>query len=221
MTTPFAPPPDKSPDRITPPKSIEPDQATWKPPVGSSFESYVQKGTAPLTPGTSAGPSPPSPMDVSRTANFQTPTAPPSLDSLIAQSRAAQDGLGTVQQQLTTPNLRLKRSQLHLLRNKLVDAQSYSRSAAAKLGVETSPMQMPTGGGPIDRFLAYVNDGQNQFVAMQKKLDEMSQSGQQLNAGDMMLLQSKMSIAQQEIEYSSVLLSRVISSITTIMGIQL
>ena len=37
----------------------------------------------------------------------------------------------------------------------------------------------------------------------------------------MLLLQAKMNLAQQEIEYSSTLLSKVMSSITTLMGIQL
>jgi len=158
-------------------------------------------------------------MEITRPSTMQ--TAGPSIDTLLAQAKVAQDSLGTVQQQLNTPNLKLKRSQAHLLKNKLTDAQTYTRSVAAKLGVEAPPMQTPTGSGVLERFLGYVGDGQDQMAAVQNKLQEMASSNQQLNAADMMLVQAKMNIAQQEIEFSSTLLSKVISSITTVMGIQL
>jgi hypothetical protein len=145
----------------------------------------------------------------------------PSVPSLMAQAQTVQDTLGVVHKQLQTPNLQLKRSQAHLVRNKLTDAREYGRAAAAKLGVETPPMKAPDEPGTLSRFLAYVNDGQDQFTAIQAKLQKMAASGEQISPGDMMLLQTKMSLAQQEIEYSSTLLSRITSSITTIMGIQL
>jgi hypothetical protein len=145
----------------------------------------------------------------------------PTVGSLITQAKSAQDTLGTVGEQLNTPNLKFKRAQSHLLRNKLTDASNYSRAAAEKLGLDTDPIQMPTDGGPVGRFLAYVNDGQEQFLAIQKKLNELSKDPEHINPATMMFLQSKMGLAQQEIEYSSTLLGKVISSITTIMGIQL
>jgi len=145
----------------------------------------------------------------------------PTQTSLITQAQTAQDSLGTVHKQLQTPNLQLKRSQTHLLRNKLGDMRDYSRQAAEKLGVETPPMKPPDQPGAVARFFTYINDGQDQFAAIQAKLQEMSSSGEQLNTGDMLMLQTKMALAQQEIEYSSTLLSRITSSIQTIMGIQL
>jgi hypothetical protein len=107
------------------------------------------------------------------------------------------------------------------MRNKLTDARDYTQAAATKLGLDSLPMSTPDAPGVVARFLSYINDGQNQFAAIQAKLNEMATSGQQMNPGDMMVLQSKMALAQQEIEYSSVLLSRITSSITTIMSIQL
>ena len=216
MTAPSSPLPDQSPDKITPSKSLEPDQAIRQSQSGTSFESHMQKGTPPQ--GTPQAAGSPNPMQIARPSNMQMGT--PSMDSLTMQAKTAQDSLGTVEQQIKTPNLKLKRSQAHLLKNKLTDAQEYSRAAAAKLGVETPPMKPPSG-GMLDRFLGYINDGQDQFVAIQSKLAEMSASGKQLDAGDMMLMQAKMNVAQQEVEYSSTLLSKVISSITTIMNIQL
>lgn len=214
MTTPpVTPPPDESPGKIAPAKSLESDQAIRQPPAGTSFESHMQRGTT-----ATQGPNAPNPMELNRAG-----TAPgtPTMNTLIDQSKVAQDALGTVHEQLNTPNLKLKRSQAHLLKNKLTDARDYSRAAAAKLGVET-PMEQPSGGsGALDRFLLYAGDGQNQLLAVQKKLEEMSATGQQLNAADMLIIQSKMGLAQQEIEYSSTLLSKVMSSVTTIMNIQL
>jgi hypothetical protein len=143
------------------------------------------------------------------------------MNTLQAQAKMGQDTLGTVGQQLQTPNLKLRRSQSHLLRNKLTDANTHINAAAGKLGLDAPEMKFPQGAGAMERFLGYINAGQDQFDAVQKKLQEMSSSGQQLSPGDMMLIQSKMAVAQQEIEYSSTLLSKVIQSLTQIMGIQL
>lgn len=158
-------------------------------------------------------------MELARPVSMQ--TAGPSVPSLLAQAQTAQDTLGTVHKQLETPNLQLKRSQAHLVRNKLSDAREYGRTAAAKLGVETPPMKPRDEPGVVSRFLAYVNDGQDQFNAIQTKLQQMAATGEEISPGDMMLIQTKMALAQQEIEYSSTLLSRITSSITTIMQIQL
>lgn len=215
MTVPETPSPDKSPDRITPSKAMEADQAIRQPPSGQGFQSYMQEGGPSKTAETPAGPTP---MDISRS---MAQTGAPTTQTLIAQAKTVQDTLGTVQKQLQTPNLQMKRSQAHLLRNKLNDAREYGRTAAAKLGVETPPMQAPDKPGLIARFLAYLNDGQDQFAAVQDKLQEMTKSGEQINPADMMLVQSKLALAQQEIEYSSTILSKITSSITTIMSVQL
>lgn len=217
MTIPETPSPDKSPDRITGAKPLEADQAIRQSSKGTGFESYMQQGSAPK--GTTETPGALTPMDITRPSNMR--MEGPTTNSLLAQAKVARDSLGTVEGQLNTPNLKFKRSQAHLLKNKLTDAQTYSRTAAAKLGVETPPMKPPAGSSPLDRFLSYVGDGQDQFLAIQKKLQDMAAAGKPIHPADMMLVQSKMALAQQEIEYSSTLLSKVISSITTIMGIQL
>lgn len=208
------PPPDRRLDNIAPPKPLGSESTMPQP--GQSFQSYVERGAAP---GSVPGSEAPTPIDLSRTTSLQVST--PTVPSLLAQARAAQDTLGRVQKQLQTPNLQLKRSQAHLMRNKLTDARDYTQAAATKLGLDSLPMSTPDAPGVVARFLSYINDGQNQFAAIQAKLNEMATSGQQMNPGDMMVLQSKMALAQQEIEYSSVLLSRITSSITTIMSIQL
>lgn len=218
MTIPTTPPPDKSPDKISPGKAMEPVEKSAVSQQPAGFQTYME-GPSKAPPGTGGAPSGPSPMDLSRGAATQSGT--PTFNSLQNQAKTMQDSLGNVGQQLNEPNLKLKRSQSHLLRNKLSDANGYIRTAGEKLGVDASPMKMPQGATGVDRFLAYVNDGQDQLLAVQQKLKDMSASGAEINPGDMMMVQVKMGLAQQEIEYSSTLLGKVIDSIKTIMNIQL
>ena len=209
------PPPDKSPDRITPGQSPEPiGQPNLPKQAPSGFESYMQPQQSPGAPG---GPS--APMGI--------PQAPPistggvSFDSILAQSKTAQDSLGTVEQQLNDKNLKLKRSQNHLVRQKLGDANDYIRAAGSKLGANMPEQKMPPGMSGISRFIAMINDGQDQLVAVQQQLGSLAAKGEQLNPGEMMAVQVKMGLAQQEIEYTSTLLSKVIQSITQIINTQL
>lgn len=203
-------PPDKSPDRIFGAKPMEPAGATPKEPA--NFQSYMQN--MPHAPTQSA----PATAPLQPTAMA---SAPPTLDAIRAQTHTMQDSLGAVGNQLKTKDLRLRRSQVHLLKNKLTEANSYIRQAASKVGVESPPLTLPSTGGPLDRFIAYVNDGQNQLIEVQKKLNQMSTQGGQLNPAEMLSITVKMNLAQQEIEYSATLLAKVIESIRQIMNIQL
>ncbi len=209
-------PPDKSPDRIFGGKPLEPAGTT--PQAPKEFQSYMQ-GTPNAPRGQAPEAGGPTPMDITRGTAIQ--TAGPSMDTILAQARTAQDTLGTVQRQLNTPNLKLRRSQSHLLKIKLTDAQGYIRQAGGKVGVDSGPMKLPPGATALERFIAYVNDGQDQLIQVQQRLKEMSAKGQQLNAAEMLSVTVKMNLAQQEIEYSSTLLGKVIDSIKQIMNVQL
>lgn len=149
------------------------------------------------------------------------PTAGPSMDSLVSQVSTMQDSMGNLQNQLKTKNLQLSRPQQHLLRNKLSDTSTYLRAANGKLGIETPPMPSPQGGGAIERFINFISDGENQLNAAKQKIMEMKKNGDKMNPADMLLIQVKMNQAQQEIEYSSTLLSKVITSLTQILNTQL
>ena len=52
-------------------------------------------------------------------------------------------------------------------------------------------------------------------------LKKLSASGDSISPGDMMSIQVKMGLAQQEISYTSTLLGKVIQSITQLMNTQL
>jgi hypothetical protein len=212
-------PADHSPDRITPGKALENTDRSTKTGPSADFEAYMQGQSKTGTPGTPLATGGQSLMDVARAQSAQPGT--PSVSTLMNQSKGVQDSLGVVDQQLKTPNLKFKRPQALLLRNKLQDANEHTRSAAAKLGLETPPPPSLAHGSPLDRFISYVNDSQNQMLAVQKKLNDISARGDTLNPADLLTIQVKMNLAQQEIEYSSTLLGKVISSLTQIMNIQL
>lgn len=218
-------PPDKSPDRIAPSKTPEPIGQPNLPKEPTGFDSYMHgagqsKTSMPGTPGEPGGPTTPaSPMAVS-----QGPGVAPtgiSYDSILAQAKTAQDSLGSVESQLNNQNLKLKRSQSHLVRQKLGDANGYIRAAGSKLGAAIPEQKLPSGLTGVTRFLAMVNAGQDQLVAVQKQLQALSAKGLQINPGEMMAVQVKMNLAQQEIEYTSTLLGKVIQSITQIINTQL
>ena len=194
--------PSKSPEQIG--KPISPGGA----PEG--FESLMQgtKGQANVQG--------PSPMQMAAS-----PNAPPTLDSLNAQAKNAKDSLGTIEKQLKDKNLNLKRSQNHLVRQKLTDANSYIRSAGAKMGANLPDEQNYAKFQGGNRFIAMVNDGQNQLFQVQEQLKEMGKKGASVSPADMMAIQVKMGLAQQEIEYTSTLLGKVIQSTTQIMNTQL
>lgn len=220
MTTPSSPLHDKSPDRITESKALETD-LTSKPSTSGNFQSYMngQKAGSFPTQETSA----PTPLSLSSTKPLNASNL--SMDSLIQQAKNAQDGLGIIEEQIHTmknSNGKLKRSQADLLKNKLLDAKDYGRAVGQKINATTPEASKPSqGGGTLERFLSYVGDGQNQFIAVQEKLKELSSSNEPINPADMLVIQSKLSIAQQEIEYASTLLGKVMTSATTIMNIQL
>jgi hypothetical protein len=211
--------PDKSPDRITPSKALETDLTTKQ---SGDFKSFMgQSEMAQKAAGPTQGTAGLSPINLPQQKEG---LGAPTMDSIAKQTRTIQDGLGVIGDQITTAkgsNIKMKRSQSDLLKNKLIDIRDYGQSVREKLGVEAPPQQTAQGSGPFERFLAYLGDGQNQFVAVQKKIGELSSQGGMINPADMMLIQSKLNIAQQEIEYSSTLLSKVVAAITQLMNTQL
>lgn len=214
------PPPDKSPAQISPgkaPEALEKPVPSGQPPTG--FQSYMQEaGPSKAQPSTQAVGGP-TPMDVAKGPAISTSGL--SFDTLLAQTGQTQDSLGTVEKQLNDKNLKLKRSQSHLVKQKLGDASSHIRAAGGKLGLDLPEGQIPPGLTPIARFIAMINAGQDQLEEVQEQLKKMSASGETINAGEMLSVQVKMGLANQEIQYTSTLLGKVIQSITQLMNTQL
>ncbi len=203
------------PERIDPTKGIspgeeqEPDQTQTKP-----FDSYMQGG--PEKTQTSQ----PSPFDIAK--GSVAPTGQPTLETVDAQMKTVSGTLGDINQHLNTKGLKLKRSQNYLLRNKLTDANQNIRTSVQKLGVDPgAPVQIAGRQNPIMRFIALVGDSQNQMQQAQKKVKELSAQGSSVNPAELLTVQIKINKAQQELEYSSVLLSNAVSSVKSLFNVQI
>jgi len=146
----------------------------------------------------------------------------PTFSTIQEQAKTAQSILGDVTNQLQTPKLKLKQSSKYLLKNKLSSAKEHIRSASNKLGAkQTEDTEVPGGAGPIQKYLGLVTDGQKQLQEVQTHLAAIAEKGQDMRPADMLLVQVKLSKAQQEIEYSSLLLSKAVDDLKLMMNIQL
>ena len=225
--------PNPSPlDKLPGTQKIDPTsplgQETGRTPgqAGQSFQSYMDRASTtqiPGAPGSTTPSSAASPFDLAAGGKSHTLATGPTMQSLSTQTTQAHTALGDIANSLNTPNLKLKQSQKYLLNNKLTSANAHLRSANAKLGLEPLPekAEASSDGGPIGKFLSYVTDGQNQLEAAQQQLKSMNNTGESVNPAQLLLVQLKLNKAQQEIEYSSIMLSNAVSDIKMLFGIQL
>lgn len=216
----MAVPPDKSPDRISPGKAPEPfDKPVPSGKTPTGFDSYMQGAGTKAPENAQPPPTGTTPMGVAHGPAISSTGA--SFNSILAQTNQAQDSLGIVGKQLNDKNLKLKRSQSHLVKQKLGDANSHIRAAGSKLGLQLQEGKLPSGVSSLSRFLAMVNDGQDQLAQVQEQLKNMSENGASVNPGEMLSIQVKMGLAQQEIQYTSTLLGKVIQSTVQLLNTQL
>lgn len=200
------------PSKIPPDKSIEKGNA----PDISSFQEYKEKSPSAQAPGVSGEISP---MDLAARAGISTT---PTFQTLLAQTANTQDTLGDVVKNLKTPNLKLKKSQADLLQSKLTNANDHLAGANQKMGANMpEETQIPPNADPLTRFIGMVTDGQNKLYQAHNQLQNLKTGDRALSAADMLLIQIKLSQAQQEIEYSSVLLSKVVDALKQIINIQM
>lgn len=158
------------------------------------------------------------PLDLAKT----TTSPSPSIYSLIDQTNTAQTTYNKVKQDLQTPNLSLKRSHEQLLNSKFSEANDQLSSVAKTLNAnQVEPQELPTNAGPVTKFLSYISDGQNQLLEVKRNLESLRDSGESLQPGQLMLIQVKLAQAQQSIEYSSVLLSKLTDILKQLIQIQI
>jgi hypothetical protein len=203
-------------DRIVSTKPITPGEE--KVPA-QPFASFMQEGKGMPT-EVSGKTTMVSPFDLAQGKPLA--TSAPTLDTLMNQVKNAQSTLGDLSTNVNTPGLKLKPSQKYLLKNKATDANANFRIANAKLGAEIP--QEPSASefkGPLAKFLALFTDGQNQMQSAQKQLEGLKDKGTSMQPADFLMIQIKMNKAQQELEYSSVLLSNAVSSLKQLMQVQL
>ena len=212
-------PPGKVPgsDGIKGPKGFE--KETPIKPNQESFQSFMNEPTAGKQPTAVPEESSISPMDLAKEGKPQISGV--SYDSLLGVINDSKGHLNTLQNQLNTPNLKLKHAHSRLINSKLQEAKNHINAASEKLGVPVEETKVPNGSSPLVKFLSYVTDGQKQIEKTQAKLHELSTSGKPISPADMLLVQVNLAKGQQELEYSSILLGKTIEVIKQIINIQI
>lgn len=197
------------------PIQVETEQ---QPKPGQSFESFMNEAAGPSSSGVK--PEGITPLELAGQSFTQGPT--PTVESILGQMNSTSTVLGDVQNQLQTKNLKLKPSQKYLLRNKLSSAHENIRAAAEKTGVDVGePPSTSQRQNPIAKFLSILTDGQAQLGDAHKRIQGLAEQGTNLNPGELLMVQIKLAKAQQELEYSSILLSKAVDDIKTMFNIQI
>lgn len=208
------------PDRIEAfvPVGEEPKEFASSP---QAFSSFMQKETAPGITQTKAQMI--SPFELAQQGS-KPAVGGPNIDTLMAQVQLAQSSMTDLQNQMSYPNLKLKSSQKYVVKNKLTDANANFRAVNATLGApvpEEQMQQAATTAGPLNRFLGYLTDGMNQMESAKRQLAELKSSGHNLKPADFLLIQIKLNKAQQEIDFTTVLVSKAVEDFKMMMNIQL
>lgn len=208
MTSPTNP---LRPDQIEPLKTIQPSQAIEEG-AGGNFADMMQNTTTKAPQTTQA----PTPMSILPGVN---PVSGPSYDTMQSQLKLASNNIQDMQAQMQTPGLKLRPQDNYALVNHMTQASDSLRSANNKIGVDPGPMPS-SGDGPFSKFMSLITDGSKQIASAQNKLNDIA-SSPNINPGEMLMVQVKINQAQQQIEFSSVLLSKAVDDFKQLMNIQI
>ncbi|MCH9621318.1 MAG: hypothetical protein S4CHLAM20_07370 [Chlamydiia bacterium] len=194
-------------------KTSVPDQNAFKEQMQQADTNPAQKGKAP------------SPMDIANTSKIA-PNSPPTLDQVQSQMNSVSGSLGDIKNQLHTKNLKLKSSEKYLIRKKLGNANDHLKHAAKNVGVDNEDdegydAKLGRSKNPIARFLSMVSDGQHQMVQAAQSINKLNSDGKSINPGQLLLVQIKLQKAQQELNYTTVILGNATSMIKTLMNTQI
>jgi hypothetical protein len=180
----------------------------------NSFNSYMQKIT-PQSEETRVQ----SPFEL---VQNQSPLATgTTLDSLLNQVRSTHGMLGDISSNLQQPKLRLTENERSQMQSWLSKANSQLRTANEKLGIETKAPSNSATGGILGKFLDMIQDGQSNLKSAQSQLQDIQKTGDQMRPTDFLAIQIKVSHAQQQIEFCSMMLAKSVENIKTIMNIQI
>lgn len=230
-------PEDISP--VNPIKSSPADKENIHPDP-KAFNAYFKKNDSTTTPTPNS--SKVSPFELVQSS----PTAaqPASLHELMQKTEQAQKGLGDLATQLKAPELKNinKSPQAQALSNHLQEAnknlqaanqhlqkftpnsteQQQSSSLNPSLLSSGGSDELPPPGGLLGKLTQYVMQGQNHIREAQAKLMALKDKGaEQINPANMLLIQMSLYKAQQTIEMTSIMLSKMIEGLKNTMNTQL
>ena len=210
-------------DKLDPTKPVTPGSESHP---ESDFASRMQQQEPAAQPKPNEAPpsKAPSPIELAQREHLIPGGKPPSLQQIQSQINANSSMLGDIKNKLhnNKSKLPLKQSQRHLLRSKLASANEHLRSAHAHLGGDPGePLQLRSVKNPINKFLMMVADGQNQMNSAGTLLKKLNSEGESVNPAQLLLVQMKLHKAQQELDYTSILLAKAIDTIKTLFNIQI
>lgn len=209
MTSPTNP---LRPDQIDPLKNIQPSQEIEEGGNGD-FAEMMQNPTQKMPQSIKA----PSPMSILPNLN---PVSGPSYDTMQSQLKVANNHLNDMQTQMQTPGLKIRPQEHATLVNHMTQASDALRSANNKLGIDSEPITSSSD-GPFSKFMSLITDGSKQIATAQDQLTAMSKTPDQLNPAQMLSVQVKIGQAQQQIEFSSILLGKAVDAFKQLMNIQI
>lgn len=141
---------------------------------------------------------------------------------LITESEANINKISSLKQQLETNNIELSRPVRSSMQRSLVHVDESLKIALSKVGVDYTPPVAQASGlvAPVQKFLGYLSNGQNQLEALSNQLTTLNATDQHITPSNMLALQLKMGVITQQIEFFSSLLNKCLESTKTIMNVQ-
>ena len=148
-------------------------------------------------------------------------TSAPTMGGLLKQIDTTQGSIKNLQSNLEFPQLKLKKAHERLIKDKLQNVTSDIEGAAKASSSPILPQTNTEKMQPIAKFLSFIGDGHSQLNGVKDNLANMVKNKKQVSPANMLLMQVKIAQAQQEIEFSSILLSKVIDGIKQTLNIQI
>ena len=145
----------------------------------------------------------------------------PSMEGLLKQIDTTQGLIKDLQNNLDFPQLKLKKAHERLIKDKLQNVVEDISGAAKASKTSLLPPTNTENMQPIAKFLSFIGDGHGQLKSVQNNLAEMVKKKKKITPANMLLMQVKIAEAQQNIEFSSILLSKVIDGIKQTLNIQI
>ncbi len=145
----------------------------------------------------------------------------PSMEGLLKQIDTTQGSIKNLQNNLEFPQLKLKKAHERLIKDKLQNVISDIGGAAKASKTPLVPPTNTENMQPIAKFLSFIGDGHSQLDSVKGNLSEMVKKNKNISPANMLLMQVKIAEAQQNIEFSSILLSKVIDGIKQTLNIQI
>lgn len=144
--------------------------------------------------------------------------APP--EHLVAQIDDAVGKIRSLRAKLEAPDAAIKPEFQTSLRNQLSHIDDTLKVTLNKVGLEYKEPEIAVAPkNPIERFLGFLEHGQNQLESLGSEVSRL-QSLSTLSPQDMIAMQYKVNLVQQQLELFTSLLNKSLESTKTVMNVQ-